>query len=222
MTSPSLHAPPPAPATSELLRRSTAVAHASAEGSAYLSALATGRVTRAGLAALLHRLLPVYAALEEVARLWASDPLAAPFLLPGLERTERITADLVALDAPAAPESPAAAAYAGRVRKVATTSCAAFVAHHYTRYLGDLSGGQVMRAALHRSVGIDETNGGSFFAFPELVPGHAKQRYRDQLDSTPWSSRERDELTAEALLAYRLNTELTAELDADLERWTTC
>lgn len=212
-----LPVPPP---LSEDLRRRTAQAHAAAERSPYLDALAGGRVTTAGLAALLGRLLPVYVALEDAAATWSGNAVVAPFLLPGLPRADRLRHDLAHLAA-ALPASPAAVAYAFRIRRVARTSPAHFLAHHYTRYLGDLSGGQVLRAAVERSLGVADGSGASFFTFPDLPAAQAKTQYRALLDAAPFTAAERDELVAESLEAYRLNVALVAELDADLARWTT-
>lgn len=195
------------------LRARTADAHASAEGSPFFAALAAGRVTRSHVAALAARLLPVYEALERGAARWVHDPAVRPLLVAGLERAGQLRADLAALDAPLpAPASAASARYAARVEQAAG-SRAGFVAHHYTRYLGDLSGGQVLRAALHRSLGLDAANGGSFFVFDGLRPGRVKQAYRAALDGMPLTPAEREALIEESLVAYRLNTALARELD---------
>jgi len=210
-----------APLSAELRRR-TSAAHAGAEASPYLTALAEGRLSRDAFAALLCRLRPVYAALEEVAEQWSADPVVGRLVLPGLARSARLEADLVRLQAADGAPSPAARAYAGRVRRAGRTR-AGFVAHHYTRYLGDLSGGQVMRAAVERSLGLTDGDGASFFAFPDLRPGVAKKAYRAELDVLPFDDDEREQLVVEALAAYRLNVALTGELDAllaaDPDRW---
>lgn len=197
----------PAGPLSAVLRARTAAAHAAAERSPFLTALVAGGVTRAGVAALLGRLAPVYRALEDVGRSWADDPVVGPFLLPGLPRSARLAADLEALGAPAG-DSPAAEAYAARVRR---TTRAGYLAHHYTRTLGDLSGGQLLGAAVQRSLGLPL----GFFAFPDLRLGEAKRRYRALLDAAPLPPQEREELVDEALVAYRLNVALHAELDDD-------
>ena len=203
------------------LRHRAAAAHATAEHSPYLAALAAGRVTAAGVAALLGRLAPVYAALEGAAAQWAGDPVVGRFLLPGLARTGRLQADLVHLTGGTQlPDSPAAQAYAARVDAVARASAAGFVAHHYTRSLADLSGGQVLRVAVERSFGLSDGHGASFFAFPSVRPGPAKAAYRRHLDEAPFTQEQREQVVAETLEAYRLNVALTAELDADLPRWT--
>jgi heme oxygenase len=210
------------PPLSAALRARTGAAHAEAEHSRYMTALVGGRVTAAGLAALLTRLAPVYEALESAGVRWADDDRVGRFVRPELHRTTRLRADLEHLTGGTdVPVTPAAVAYGARVEEVSRASAARFVAHHYTRYLGDLSGGQVIRAALERSLGVADGTGASFFAFPDVRAGALKQQYRGWLDETPFSPAEREELVDEALVAYRLNVAVAAELDADLARWTT-
>jgi heme oxygenase len=210
------------PALSAVLRERTRAAHAGAERSPYLTALVEGRVTRAGLAALLVRLTPVYEALERAGERWAGDVRVGRFVRPELHRSARLRADLVCLTGTAdIAASPSAEAYTSRLEEVAQTSAAGFLAHHHTRCLADLSGGQVIRVALERSLGIDDGSGASFFAFPGAGPGVLKAEYRRCLDEVPFTAAEREELVGEALVAYRLNVALVADLDADLGRWTT-
>lgn len=198
---------------SSLLRARTAAAHADAETSRFFADLAVGRTSRRAVAGLLVRLLPVYEALEHAARLWADDPVVGALVIPGLERTDCLRADVAALGVPPTPVTPATAQYVARVARSATRSQPEFVAHHYTRYLGDLSGGQVIRAALQRSLGLDASNGASFFVFDGLRPGQVKQSYRAALDALPFTADERERLIDESLAAYRLNTALARELD---------
>jgi heme oxygenase (biliverdin-producing, ferredoxin) len=195
---------------SALLRERTASAHTSAENAPFLLALAQGRVTREGVVGVLQRLLPLYVALEDVAVGWAGDPDVGPLLVPGLERAGRLRADLEALGAPLEVASPAADAYAARVREVGT-SAPAYVGHHYTRYLGDLSGGQVIGAALARSHGLVL----SFFSFDLRGPA-VKRDYRAHLDALPWTAEQQEAAVAEADVAFRCNEALAAELTAEV------
>lgn len=214
--------PVTAPPLSAVLRARTGAAHAEAEHSPYMTALVGGRVTAIGLAALLTRLAPVYEALEIAAASWIGDDRVGRFVRPELERTARLRADLEHLTGCSdVPVTVAGVAYAARIEEVARRSAAGFIAHHYTRYLGDLSGGQIIRTALERSLGVADGSGASFFAFPGVRLGAFKAEYRGWLDEIPLNAVEREELVEEALLAYRLNVAVGAELDADLPRWTT-
>lgn len=192
------------------LRRRTAAAHDAAEREPLLAALARGDVTRAQLAALLAALVPVHDALERGARDRADDPVVGPFLLPGLERSARLRADVAHLGG--ASGSPAGDVYAARVDAAARTSAVAFLAHHYVRTLADLSGGQVVRAALERRLGLVDGAGASSFAFPDLRPGEAGRAYRQRLDALALTEDEREELLAEALVAYGCTVAVVREL----------
>lgn len=209
-------------ALSAVLRTRTAAAHAEVERSPYLAALAGGRVTGLGSAALLARLLPVYDALEACAARWSGDPRVGRFVRPELARADRLRADLRHLTGCSDVRPTAAStAYAARVEQVAARSAVGFVAHHYTRCLGDLSGGQVIGAALARSLRLGDGGGASSYAFPGVRPEVLREQYRGWLDETPFTDDERDELVDEVLVAYRLNAAVGAELDVDLARWTT-
>lgn len=194
------------PPLSAALRDRTRGAHDAAESAPFLAELSAGRVPREQVGALLAGLLPVYEALEAAAALWRDDPLVRPLLVPGLERSARLRDDVAALGG--AP-GPAALGYAARVAQLASRR-PAFVAHHYTRYLGDLSGGQVIRRALQRELRLEP----AFFVFDGLRPGEVKQRYRAALDALPLTAGEREELVGEALVAYRLNVALAREIGA--------
>lgn len=212
---------PHAAPLSAVLRARTAAAHDVAETSPYLRALGAGRVTAGGLAALLSRLAPVYEALESAAPRWAGHARVGRFVRPELDRAVRLRADLVHLTGSASGAlTPASRAYAARIEQAAGAGAAAFVAHHYTRYLGDLAGGQVIRSAVEGSLGLVDGGGASFFAFPGVAAGGFLRQYRGWLDATPFDRTEREELVEETLLAYRLNVALAAELDAELIRWT--
>lgn len=197
-----------APPLSTLLRERTAAVHQAAESSPFFVALAQGRVTPAGVVGLLQRLLPVYDELEQVGTTWATDPEVGPLLVPGLARAPSLRAELAALGALPSTSSPAAWEYAHRVRSAGGSSAPAYVAHHYTRYLGDLSGGQVVGQALRASLGLDL----SFFRFPALRGPVVKREYRAHLDTLAWDAAQQEEAVDEASLAFRLNQDLAAEL----------
>ncbi|MEO8907418.1 MAG: biliverdin-producing heme oxygenase, partial [Microbacteriaceae bacterium] len=102
--------------------------------------------------------------------------------------------------------------YVQRINDVAATWPGGFIAHHYTRYLGDISGGQVIRALMQRQFGF-ETNGVGFYLFGDIAePKEFKQTYRAQLDAVDWDAAERERVIDEVILAYRFNTELFEDL----------
>jgi heme oxygenase (biliverdin-producing, ferredoxin) len=189
--------------------------HAAAQGMAYFDALLSGRLDRAGYTALTAQLFFVYETLEEAAGEMRGDPVAGAFVAEELDRLPALVADLTYLVGPDWPAHVSASAatseYRARLREVAFTWPAGFVAHHYTRYLGDLSGGQLMRRALQRDYGLDGP-GARFYEFPGLEPHAFKQHYRHLLDTAPWDAVEQDRFLDEVSLAYRLNTAMLDDL----------
>ena len=197
---------------SRVLRERTAGVHGEAENTPFLLALAEGRVTLAGVTGLLQRLLPAYDALEGVADRWRSDPAVRPLLVRGLERADRIRDDLARLGAEPVVRSVGSREYAARIVLAGGTSPQSFVAHHYPRCLGDLSGGLVVAAALRREHSLEL----AFLAFPDLAGPAVKRAYRQHLDALTWSADEQAAVIAEVGVAFAHNRALAAELAGEV------
>ncbi|QHC67727.1 biliverdin-producing heme oxygenase [Rathayibacter oskolensis] len=201
---------------SQALRERIGQSGADDEGAAFMTALMTGSGSRDDYIALISQHYFVYEALEAVADTMADDPVAAVFLSPQLTRLPAIEEDLRFLVGEDWRERiaplPSTAAYVERIRTVANGWSGGFIAHHYTRYLGDLSGCSIVRALLQRRFGF-ETNGVGFFLYGEIAaPSAFRAVYREQLDAAGWDDAERDRVIAEVAEAYRLTTELFREL----------
>lgn len=206
------------------MREGSQAAHTAAENSAFMAELTGARINALGVRDYLLRLREVYAHLEATGRALADDPAAAAVVDPALERLPALEADLAywceAADAPAPStfESAATSAYVERV--LATRDWAPlFVAHHYTRYLGDLSGGQVIGRVLDRELGLGG-QGIAFYAFPEIPkPKPYKDAYRSRLDALVLTPEEKARVVEEVSEAFRLNQAIFAELGADLDHY---
>ncbi|WP_445444826.1 biliverdin-producing heme oxygenase [Clavibacter sp. km3a] len=182
----------------------------------FMTALVTGRGCRDDYVALVAQHYFVYRAIEAATERMAADPVAARFISPRLTRLPAIEADLGFLVGPDWREvvRPLAstAAYVERIEQVASVWVGGFVAHHYTRYLGDLSGGRLLRSLLQRQFGFD-TNGVGLYLFAEIAePRRFCSTYREALDQVPWDDDERARVVAEVENAYRLTTDVFAEL----------
>jgi heme oxygenase len=194
------------------LRERTMADHGDAEGSTLMRDLVAGTLERERMGEMLGQHLLVYRALEERARALADDPVVAPFLLPGLERTEALEADVALLLGPDATvvARPGTAEYVARLEAVGSWA-GGFVAHHYTRYLGDLSGGQHIRRIVERAYPDLAIR---FYTFEAVgSPKALKDRYRQLLDEAPWPVDEQDRIVAEVREAYRLNQAMFASLE---------
>jgi heme oxygenase len=178
--------------------------------------LVSGAGTRDDYVALVAQHWFIYAALEEATERMRVDPVASVFLSDKLTRLPAIEADLDFLIGPDWRETvvplPTTQAYVSRIRRVAATWPGGFVAHHYTRYLGDLSGGQFIGRLMKRRFGFD-TNGIGFYLFGDIAdPEEFKNVYREKLDAAPWDDAEKERVIDEVLVAYRFNTELFEDL----------
>ncbi len=204
---------------SQVLREATRGAHDRAQESTYVVALLDGSLSLAGYGELAKQYYFIYGQLEAAAAVMRSHPVAGPFVSDALNRVPALTEDLPFLLGDGWPDiepNPATRAYCDRLAAVARTSPTAFVAHHYTRYLGDIAGGQVIRARLGRQHGVTGV-GARFYDFAAI--GGAKEfrdHYRSLLDNAPWSERERRDLVDEARVAYELNTAVFVELERGL------
>lgn len=147
---------PPAPSApfSTVIRTASHAQHTEAENSSFMSDLLGGRLGVRAYRRYTEQLWFVYRALEDASGPLADDPVAGPFLRPELARTAALERDLAHLGGPSwhtgLTPLPATAAYADRVAACAHDWPAGFVAHHYTRYLGDLSGGQIIRGTARK------------------------------------------------------------------------
>ena len=182
----------------------------------FMTALVTGRGCRDDYVALVAQHYFVYRAIESATERMAADPVAARFISPRLTRLPAIEADLDFLVGPdwrdVVRPLASTAAYVERIEQVASVWVGGFVAHHYTRYLGDLSGGRLLRSLLQRQFGFD-TNGVGLYLFAEIAePRRFCSTYREALDQVPWDDDERARVVAEVENAYRLTTDVFAEL----------
>lgn len=202
---------------SQALRERTWTGHGESESAGFMHDLMTGDGSREDYTALVVQHYFVYRALEQVVDRFRDDPVAAPFLTPALTRMPALEADLAYLIgddwASTIAPLPTTERYVARIEEVGAQGWAGgVIAHHYTRYLGDLSGGQAIRRLMQRHFGF-ETNGVGFYLFDQIAdPREFKSTYREQLDAVDWDEAERERVIDEVLLAYRFNTELFDDL----------
>lgn len=201
----------------EQIRSSTRSAHDTAERSVFVTALLDGRLDRRAYVDLLWSLAPVYRALEQSMRAMADESSVALFDHRRLDRYERIRADLAHFgqdpDRSARRSLPATDDYVAAVR-AATESPQRLLAHHYTRYLGDMAGGRVIASRMASEYDVD-ADALTYYDFSDLGDvRHYRKRYTALLDLVPWPEPEREDFIRECIVAFSLNAELFAELAA--------
>ncbi|WP_030893685.1 MULTISPECIES: heme oxygenase (biliverdin-producing) [unclassified Streptomyces] len=196
---------------STLLRTASREQHQEIRGSAFMSDLLAHRLGVDAFARYTEQLWFVYAALESGTERLAADPVAGPFVRPELFRMTSLERDLEHLRGPdwrsGISAVPATLEYARRITECARTWPAGYVAHHYTRYLGDLSGGQIIRDTAEKAWGFPRKGDGVRFYVFEQIPNPAayKRSYHERLDAVPGDELERQRIVAECERAYALN-----------------
>ncbi|WP_431992929.1 heme oxygenase (biliverdin-producing) [Streptomyces albogriseolus] len=199
---------------STLIRTASHERHVEAETSAFMTALLGGRLGVDAYARYTEQLWFVYEALESGARDLASDRVAGPFIRPELFRLAALERDLRHLRGPdwraTLTALPATRVYANRVATVARAWPAGYVAHHYTRYLGDLSGGQIIRDKAERTWGFAKKGDGvRFYVFEGIAnPAAFKREYRALLDGVAVDDLEKQRVVAECGRAFSLNSDV--------------
>jgi heme oxygenase (biliverdin-producing, ferredoxin) len=196
------------------LKEGSAVEHARAEQSPFVTELLAGRVNDRGYADYLLRLRVVYGALEDAVRARRHDPMVAAVYDPMLERLPAIDADLSYWKPHGGSEiqSPAAEAYRDRIAEASWGG--ALVAHHYTRYLGDLSGGRAIGKILDRTFALKGA-GLAMYRFA-MRPKPFKDRYRARIDALCLDPDAVRCAVDEVKVAFGLNQAMFDELSGNL------
>ena len=133
---------------------------------------------------------------------------------PSLYRAERIVADLVDLNgtywAASLPLLPSGKQYAARV--VWAGQSETLIAHCYTRYLGDLYGGQVLARLIVKRFGSD-FQANAFMTFPDIEDLNTfAETYRRDLDRAGNGLSDAESVVEEAAVAFELNIQLSLEV----------
>jgi len=199
------------------LRAATAVAHERAESATFVDDLMSGRLDAGQYTSLAAQLYFVYRALEQVGDDLSDDPVAAAVLDDKLRRLPRLHADLVSLgiDPAGITPLPAVARYVEAI-EATRDDAARYVAHHYTRYLGDLSGGQVVAHRMRQHYGLDDT-ALSFYAFDGIDKlKRYKDAYRERLNTLSLDDASVRGMLDEAVAAFGYNEALFAALETSV------
>eukprot|EP00984_Skeletonema_dohrnii_P017138 scaffold7737_cov71-Skeletonema_dohrnii-CCMP3373.AAC.2 len=109
--------------------------------------------------------------------------------------------------------SPAAKAYVSRINEIAETEPYLMVAHQYTRYLGDLFGGQMMSGMARRSLSLENGDGTAFYTFDDIPS--AKDfitEWYTSLNALDLTQQQKEDIVDEANLVFALNIDVLQEL----------
>lgn len=195
----------------------TRKSHSVAENTAFVTGFFRGIATKAGFAQLVASLYFVYAAMEQAFD-ETTDPRVKALDYPQLRRVPALEEDMAYYfgDDWRSAVKPTAATqlYVERVQEVAASSPTLLVAHMYTRYLGDLFGGQMMGGMARRSLSLDEGRGTAFYAFddiPEAKP--FIEGWYQELNTLDLDDAQKAAIVDEGNLVFGLNIGVFDELE---------
>jgi heme oxygenase len=163
----------------------------------------------------------VYSAMEEEIERHRQHPVVSKIYFPELDRKATLEQDLHYYYGNSWRDqivlSPAGQVYVDRIREISATAPELLVAHAYTRYIGDLSGGQILKNIAQRAMNLSEGEGTAFYEFADIPDEKQfKVNYRQQLDEMPIDDATADRIVDEANDAFGLNMKLFQELEGNL------
>ncbi|GKY96769.1 hypothetical protein MPSEU_000636300 [Mayamaea pseudoterrestris] len=207
---------------SQSLKTGTAASHQAAEDVHFVANFIKGKIDRKLYAQLVHMLFCVYQALEECLDQEAQEHFPSCHFPKELGRMQSLEQDLDFWLGSNVPSTMTSATrdYVNRIHEIAESDPLLLLAHSYTRYLGDLSGGRILARVAKRAMHLGGTSdvepveGLAFYHFENVEsPKKFKDKYRSLLDALPLDQDQIDKLVAEANVAFLLNVRLFEELD---------
>jgi heme oxygenase (biliverdin-producing, ferredoxin) len=203
------------------LREGTKKAHTAAENVGFVKCFLKGVVEKTSYRKLVTNLYFVYSAIEEEMERHQQHPILSKIYFKELNRKKSLEQDLAYYYGPnwreqVAP-SAAAQAYVQRIQEVSQTEPELLIAQSYTRYLGDLSGGQILKGIAVRGMNLNDGQGTAFYEFKEIPDEKAfKANYRQTLNELPIDDATADRIVDEANAAFGMNMKMFMELEGNL------
>ncbi|NMG22298.1 heme oxygenase (biliverdin-producing) [Brasilonema bromeliae] len=202
------------------LRVGTKKAHTMAENVGFVKCFLKGVVEKNSYRKLVANFYFIYSAMEEEMEKHANHPIVSKINFPQLHRKETLEQDLTYYYGVNWREqiqlSAAGKAYVERIREISEKEPELLVAHSYTRYLGDLSGGQILKGIAETAMNLSD-GGTAFYEFDEIPDEKGfKAKYRQALDELPIDDATADHIVDEANAAFGMNMKMFQELEGNL------
>ncbi|WP_008311820.1 heme oxygenase (biliverdin-producing) [Leptolyngbya sp. PCC 6406] len=203
------------------LREGTKKAHTMAENVGFVRCFLRGVVEKNSYRKLVANFYFVYSAMEEELERHKDHPVVSKVYFPELHRKHTLEQDLAYYYGSGwrdqVTPSVAGKQYVDRIHEIANTQPELLVGHSYTRYLGDLSGGQILKGIAQRAMNLLEGEGTAFYEFDTISDEKAfKATYRQSLDEIDLDEAQADAIVTEANDAFGLNMKLFQELEGNL------
>jgi heme oxygenase (biliverdin-producing, ferredoxin) len=203
------------------LREGTTKSHSMAENVSFVKSFLGGVVDKNSYRKLVANLYFVYSAMEEQMFLNREHSAVKPIYFAELNRKASLEQDLMYYYGPdwasQIEASEATQTYVRRIHDLGKTQPSLLIAHAYTRYMGDLSGGQILKKIAQNAMNLHDNNGVAFYNFDNITDDSTfKTLYRSKLDNIPLTQEQISDIIGEANIAFTLNMKMFQELNASL------
>ncbi len=202
------------------LKTETKKSHTAAENTKFVGSFLRGVVSEESYKQLVANFYFIYRAMEEEVDKLKEDPIVSKIAYDELNRVNNLERDLRYFYGPnwraLITPSDACQQYVNRIREVADEDPELLVGHHYTRYLGDLSGGQILRGIAEKALNLPKGEGLYFYEFEKIEDKKEfKTKYRASLNELPINQSQANAIINEANYAFRLNMYMFDELQGN-------
>ena len=202
------------------LKTETKKSHTAAENTKFVGAFLRGVISKDSYRQLVANFYFIYRAMEDELSKLKESPIVGPIHSDLLNRTNSLERDCRYYYGPNWREiivpSEACQQYVNRIREVADDDPELLVGHHYTRFMGDLSGGQILKGIAEKAMDLKGGEGLYFYEFEGISDKKGfKTQYRNTLDSLPITQSLANAIINEANYAFRLNMYMFDELQGN-------
>ena len=201
---------------SDLLKQKTSSIHQELESSTFVQQLFTGKLSSTEYYTYIKSLYDVYILLEEKILFDKETKFIRPIYFPELSRVSTIHKDINYLESIIDHSKiynytlDSVRAY---LKLIANASSHQLIAHCYVRYMGDLSGGQMLKKVVQKYYANDSEQGINFYTFSIDNITAFKINYKEKMNSIKLSKIEQEEVLEEAEKAFFCNLCLFQELE---------
>ena len=202
------------------LKTVTKKSHSAAENTKFVSSFLKGVISKESYKQLCANFYFIYTAMEEEFKKHKDHPVVGEIHNEVLSRTNNLERDLRYFYGPIwryhIKPTEQCQRYVNRIREVSEDDPELLVGHHYTRYMGDLSGGQILRGIAAKSLNLRDNEGLWFYEFDKIDDKKAfKNTYRNVLNNLRINQSQANAIITEANFAFRLNMYMFDELQGN-------
>ena len=202
------------------LKTETKKSHTAAENTKFVSSFLRGVISKESYRQLVANFYFIYRAMEEEFEKYKDSPILGPVHSDVLNRVNNLERDLRYFYGPMwrsiISPTEQCQRYVNRIREVSEDEPELLIGHHYTRYMGDLSGGQILKNIAEKSLNLKNNEGLWFYEFEGIDDKKAfKEQYRATLNTIPITQSMANAIITEANWAFRLNMFMFDELEGN-------